>query len=351
MGQNCISMLLTHWAKPMTGNSAWYVTLAMTALKGRALANSLSVAGPAPSLQQVTDAVPALALSRNYEAGTTRAWQREGIQFSFLSSAERDPGSTFEQLNANLRRMAQAVDNTRLTAGFTGAPPRAPEEILAALPDDAVLLAVSIGEVGANANYGLHSVLAKCDGELRMFARWPSPQPHTRRIQMSPHPENVNTRSTIYSYHGFEMIRLHECLLDDPLHRVITRAGVRELEFWAESVIGKEVLEQIAKFADAGSHRHLLFWPHEALYFLPLHLLPFRDGILTDHVTVTILPSVECLFPATERACEQNRCACSRLRNRRNFTRFLRGTLPARASRTHRRPVRQLSAHRRGCHA
>lgn len=49
-------------------------------------------------------------------------------------------------------------------------------------------------------------------------------------------------------------------------------------------------------FAAGRERARLVFWPHESLYFLPLHLLPVRGGILAEHLTVTVVPSMECLF-------------------------------------------------------
>ncbi|MER6132184.1 CHAT domain-containing protein [Streptomyces sp. NPDC001815] len=40
----------------------------------------------------------------------------------------------------------------------------------------------------------------------------------------------------------------------------------------------------------------LCVWSHQSLHFLPLHLIPFGEGLLADAFTITSVPSLECLF-------------------------------------------------------
>ena len=297
---HCLSMLLAHWFEP-TINSTWYVMATMNVLKGRALSAALARPGPAPPDPEIDRAVALLAelCTESKNAPDVRSGEfAESILTRYLHGAERDPGVGAVQQRVNARRRAQAADTARLMAGVSAAPSRMPHELMGALPDDGILLAVSIGEVASNTKDGLYAVLATREGARMFSMSYPRPQRQTH-IQMSLHPEDFGISTRIHSMRGFQMIELRRALLDDPLHRNATRSGARSLALFAQ-YLSDEVLKTLARFAADASDTHLAFWPHEWLHFVPLHLLPFRDGILADFFTVTILPSVECLFRPSE---------------------------------------------------
>lgn len=302
MAGHCLSMLLAHWFEPTTINATLYVMATMNVLKGRALSGALARPGPASPEPEIDRAVALLAELRTDSeiAPDVRFGEvAERILTSYLHGAERDPGRGATQRRANVRRRAQTFDTARLMASVSGAPFRIPHEVLGALPDDGVLLAVSLGGVPTNAKDGLYAVLATREGARMFSMSYPRPHRETH-VQMSFYPEDFGISTNIYSIHGFEMIELRQALLDDPLHRNVTRAGARALALFANYLLPDEVLETLAKLAADTSSTRLIFWPHEWLHFVPLHLLPFRDGILADYFTVTILPSVECLFRQSE---------------------------------------------------
>ncbi|WP_345608539.1 CHAT domain-containing protein [Pseudonocardia adelaidensis] len=95
---------------------------------------------------------------------------------------------------------------------------------------------------------------------------------------------------------------LRSALLDEPLHRAVTREAESGLSYFGSWILHPVAVELLESLVSQGGYSRILFSPHEALHLFPLHLTPFRDGILADHFTVTVLPSLECLFSGSRAA-------------------------------------------------
>jgi len=297
-----LGRLLAQWAAT-PGTHVKVAMALMNYLKGRPLASALVEPGPTPTDPQIAHAIRMLTdlgagihyIPEHPAFATIIA---ETLPTGYLHGAEREPGSTIAQQRANVRRKAQSADTFRLLAAISAAPIRRPDLLLEAVPDDAVLLSMHVGAVGLDALEGFHAVLYAGPSRLRVIGVYTPNQPVGRYIQLGGDmTDELGTNTRLITPLGSEIGRLRRLLLEDPLHRDVSRAGAGALADFAE-YLSDVLLEMLGEFAASSGRSRLVFWPHESLYFLPLHLVPFQGGILADHFTVTVLPSVECLFRA-----------------------------------------------------
>ncbi|MFY9809077.1 MAG: CHAT domain-containing protein, partial [Pseudonocardiaceae bacterium] len=294
--RECLSMLLAHWSRQETREGDERAVITMTLLKGPGVAGALARPGPAPHDREIATAIAQLGADRWAEPTTAL---QDVILTSYLHSDEREPGATAEQRRANLRRRAQNADVARLMAGASAAPIlHGLDEIRAALPDDAVLLTVCHSAAMHAAKDSLHMVLVPRQGSpcVASVDTLHGAKNYVHTIQ---DPDTVEVR-VVHSRTARLMTYVRRSLLEDPLHRDVSRDGALALRLVARQLQLNEGLGKPLTRATGGCHTRLIFWPHESLYFVPLQLLPFRDGILADHFTVTVVPSVECLFPRSD---------------------------------------------------
>ncbi|GAA5130981.1 hypothetical protein GCM10023320_53610 [Pseudonocardia adelaidensis] len=293
----CLSMLVRRWSE---WNSSRLMMFGMMAVKGRALGTAIARAGPRRSPSEVVRCVDLLS---RYGTGAGDAadlrlpGRHEFTASGFLQGAERESGSLVEQQRANIRRRAQDSD---FIGGYHLAPRREPDEVLEALPQDGILLSVVANSTAVGEGYGVHAVFG-VNGRLRAVSAM-SPGAPTEHVETSLDPRNVGHDTTIHSPFGLRMGGLRSALLDEPLHRAVTREAESGLSYFGSWILHPVAVELLESLVSQGGYSRILFSPHEALHLFPLHLTPFRDGILADHFTVTVLPSLECLFSGSRAA-------------------------------------------------
>ncbi|GAB2809999.1 hypothetical protein GCM10027176_13400 [Actinoallomurus bryophytorum] len=315
-----LKMLLGRWSALRTASGAVSVAQFIILLKGQALAGALARPGPTRPDREMLRVLARLVPRKDIVLdGPHYPWDirsllhldPEAVIGTFLHDAEQERGSTETQRLANLKRQAQRMDNARLMAHAAAAPFRPLPEVQKALPADAVLLNLLCGAFGTSVA-AVHVTMMDKDRMAELPVAGPDAtrfnESRTQTIWSTPAETGFESTRIIGSWLGPTIARMRRELLQDPLHRDITRAGEYELAEFVRFLSGK-VLALLAEFADAGRTR-LVVWPNEALYFLPLHLLPFRGGVLADHFIVTVLPSVECLFRMPPAAsASQSMCA------------------------------------------
>jgi hypothetical protein len=287
----CLSLLVRRWSER---NSSWLIMFGMMAVKGRALGTAIARAGPRRSPSEVVRSVDLLS---GYGTGAGDAADLrlpdldEFTGLGFLQGAERESGSLVEEQRANFQRRAQDSD---FIGGYHVALHRDPGEVLEALPQDGILMSVTVNSTAVGEGYGVHAVFG-VNGRLRATSAM-SPGAPTKHVQMSLDPRNVGYDTTIHSQFGLRMGELRSALLDEPLHRAVTREAESGLSYFGGWILHPGAVELLERLVSQGGYSRILFSPHEAMHLFPLHLAPFRDGILADHFTVTVLPSLECLF-------------------------------------------------------
>lgn len=89
--------------------------------------------------------------------------------------------------------------------------------------------------------------------------------------------------------------RIRRSINLSPGPRPIHREALAQLEEDAGILLGHNLLKVLKALAAQG-YRHLCFYPHGALRYYPLQLLPYEDGILADHWCVSLLPSLDYVF-------------------------------------------------------
>ncbi|MFF2043572.1 CHAT domain-containing protein [Kitasatospora sp. NPDC058170] len=97
-----------------------------------------------------------------------------------------------------------------------------------------------------------------------------------------------------HTLHPFalDVQEVRSAVLDDPLHRPVTRAGEERLAL--ENNLGAGLAGTLDRLHDEG-YRHLCVWAHGPFHYLPFHLLHVDGRPLADRWTVTAAPSPACL--------------------------------------------------------
>jgi CHAT domain-containing protein len=143
--------------------------------------------------------------------------------------------------------------------------------------------------VGVAAAAGFHALLFT-KASVQLFAVRDPDLP----ARWASYLQSASGRRIAYSDFGFRVAALRRELVEDPLHRDVTRAAQRELDGLA-AYLSDVVLESLVAQAEAG-RTNLVVWPHESMYYLPWHLIPLAGGTIGDRFTVTVVPSLESLF-------------------------------------------------------
>ncbi|MFG3055898.1 CHAT domain-containing protein [Kitasatospora sp. NPDC048239] len=97
-----------------------------------------------------------------------------------------------------------------------------------------------------------------------------------------------------HTLHPFalDVQEVRSAVLDDPLHRPVTREGEERLAL--ENNLGAGLAGTLDRLHDRG-YRHLCVWAHGPFHYLPFHLLHVDGRPLADRWTVTAAPSPACL--------------------------------------------------------
>ena len=76
--------------------------------------------------------------------------------------------------------------------------------------------------------------------------------------------------------------------------RHVSRSGANTLDIMSRRIFGRIIKERLSWLRECGKDR-LIIWPHGPMAYLPFHLLPLGEGIVADHWTVSLIPSLACL--------------------------------------------------------
>lgn len=259
--------------------------------KGRGLAGALASPGPAVEQPAQQDFLRELAEQVDEDDFPREAFENSFL-VAYLQSAEIEPGATVRERRANLRRGVLGVDVARMMMAALSAPVRSLQETQEVMPPDTVLMLIVLGESGMRAAARLHAILVSRDTVIVRSVGGPGLSIRERQAFKRPG-ETMRTSLLEVSSLGMEITELRSDLIDDPLHRVVTRAGQAGLEMVSDYLTA-ELLTTLDEFA--GSRTRLIIWPQESLYFLPFQLVPFHGGLLADRFEITTIPSLEPLF-------------------------------------------------------
>ncbi|WP_433832304.1 CHAT domain-containing protein [Actinoplanes sp. CA-015351] len=94
---------------------------------------------------------------------------------------------------------------------------------------------------------------------------------------------------------GYAVTDLIRLIQTDPLVRDVSPEAAENLDDLA-AVLFAGLFRSIENAVDKHGVDHVMIWPTEALHLMPYWLMPFRDGIVADHVLVTVLPTFQCLI-------------------------------------------------------
>lgn len=221
---------------------------------------------------------------------------RRALLGAYLHPGEREPGETPAEQRRNIRRRIQTLDTDQLLLSAAGAPVRSLRQIQQALPKDAVLVALVIGEAGPDAARGYHGVIITSDA-FSVRAMYDPTKPGRMLGALVIPGDDLGIGQTVFSDFGRGVESLRRALTDDPLHRTVTRTASAELRDMA-GYLHEPFLRMLDEIAGPERSR-LILWPHESAYFLPLHLVPFGGGIFADRFAISVIPSLECLLRPT----------------------------------------------------
>jgi hypothetical protein len=300
------------------------LTCIMQALKGRSLAAALTNPGPASEsaggrtllsdiaqLEQESHGSVADADAAVREHAGTPLVDLEGILGAFMSERELQQGRSAVETLRNHYRQYQRLDTNRLMSSTllfrsagreVAARYRTSATISRALPETTLLASICFGVIGARRpGEGVYR-LVKAKGFFGTIyghhssygmAVYDADDPAVFDTQALVDPGSTGRGIIQFSEFGMRVATLRRALLEDPVHRPVGRDAAKHLRQLA-SYFGP--LLQFLFRAESASASHLCIWPHQSLYFLPFHLLPWQDGIVADRFAVTVVPSLEVLF-------------------------------------------------------
>ncbi|WP_405535179.1 CHAT domain-containing protein [Streptomyces sp. NBC_00075] len=221
---------------------------------------------------------------------------------SFLSRAETVTGSTPADVIRNLRVEYQQATGRGLAASAAPAADVIPlDEMRASLPAGVVLVSLYYGVITRRHGYGLLAQIHTRDDMTVLGAYSPDGQWMERMALREGAGDEAGVGQRDFLGFSLKVGMLWRMLQEDPLHRKVARQAQERLADMALEL--KPLLRHLEGSTADGSRPHLCVWPHQATYFLPLWLLPFRDGILADYCTVTLMPSLRHLPGAGPGTC------------------------------------------------
>ena len=309
------------------------LTCIMQALKGRSLAAALTNPGPAGESDEgrmlLSDiarlelesqgSVVADADAAVREKAGTPLVDLEGILGAFMSERELQQGRSPVETLRNHYRQYQRLD-TQLLMSSSLLFRAAGREVVARyrtsaglsriLPDRTLLASICFGVIGVRTpGEGVHR-LRKAKGFFGTIYDHQSSygmtvydleDPAVFDISALVEPGSTGRGIIQLSDFGLRVAALRRALLEDPLNRPVGREAAEYLRGMTSYF--RPLLENIFKTESAS---HLCIWPHQSLYFLPFHVLPWQDGIVADRFAVTVIPSLEVLFSPRHRYMEHS---------------------------------------------
>ncbi|MFI9730946.1 CHAT domain-containing protein [Streptomyces sp. NPDC052092] len=214
----------------------------------------------------------------------------------YAGTQEATPGDTPEGELSNLRRLfdrafAQGVHNSRNSFELEAAP--GADDIISALPDDTVLISLSIGlESGQTAtdpdgprSAALYVTTITREGyqdvRVRHFSGLPGGV------------VRIGTDGYSHAIHPFAdpVEEVRAAVRIDPLFGEVAEEVAHLLNF---DVFFGGLSDLLPKLYRDGK-RHLCFWPQGPFHALPFHLLRIDGRPLAEQWTVTTVPSLVCV--------------------------------------------------------
>ncbi|MGY4991904.1 CHAT domain-containing protein [Streptomyces nigrescens] len=297
----------------------------MQALKGRPLSIALAAPGPLQETTQQRSLLAEMDRLERADSGhlaseadnATRSLagipmvDQEGVLTSFMSEREFQHGKSPVEMLRNMRREYQRLDARQLVSPAVppvsggkslGFPYRSSGEVSQALPDTTLLASLCFGVVALRspdtgalrrkAN-GFFALLCGRSEKLLMSVHDPDDIAFFDTHVLSLPSGRAEGREMLHiSPFGLRVAALRRTILEDPMHRRVGREAAKALKGMASYF--SPLLNHLEDL-DVERFKHLCFWPQWELYFLPFHLLPWRDGIIADHFTVTLIPSLEAI--------------------------------------------------------
>ncbi|MGW5617563.1 CHAT domain-containing protein [Streptomyces sp. NPDC003877] len=282
------------------------LVLVMTAAKGLDFSRALARGGPRKPAQELDELSHRIdALERRLGGASVPRLHEFGEDLEMLcyaGSQESAAGNAEEELLGNLRRSFDRRLSRRLygleqAAGMSAHP--ALDDVVAALPADAVLISLFIGletsvtapkDADGKRSAALYVVTATREGvqdvRVRNFHGAPGGV-----IQIS----KDGYRHSMHPL-AYQVESIRSLVRTDPLHRPVTWEAEEELDF--RGLFGG--LSDVLTRLHGEGKRHLCFWAHGPFHFLPFPLLHLGGRPLADDWTVSTVPSLVCVTGAEE---------------------------------------------------
>jgi len=87
-----------------------------------------------------------------------------------------------------------------------------------------------------------------------------------------------------------------ELVLDPPDDSAINHDALIKITELANILFSGNVSPTLSRLWEGGK-RKLCIWPHASFHYVPFHLLPYRDGLLSDYWSIRIIPDISLLGP------------------------------------------------------
>lgn len=210
---------------------------------------------------------------------------------SFLSRAEKVPGSTPADVVRNLRVEYQQITGRKLAASAAQTTDvMSLAEMRASLPSGVVLVSLTYGVITRRHGYGLLTQVHTRDDTIIFGSYDPDGNWMEQLALRVGTGDEAGVGQRDFLGFSLKVALLWRMVQEDPLHRKVARRAQERLADMALEL--EHLLSYLEGLTSDGSCPHLCIWPHHSTYFLPFWLLPFRDGILADYCTVTLMPSL-----------------------------------------------------------
>ncbi|MFF9818537.1 CHAT domain-containing protein [Streptomyces sp. NPDC014006] len=286
--------------------SAGAVWMLQTAAKGLDFSGALLAPGPRrplPLLVELRRRVEELENGLG-ESAPPRLYEiAEDLEMlCYAGPQEHAPGHGERELLGNLRRsFDRQLSRSLYAPGLVAEGSAYPDlrDVVAALPSDTVLISMWIAQqprgmeaAGPDgqpaAAVHLMTITAEGVRDIRVlpFGGMPGAV-----LQVS----KDGYRQTMHPL-AQDVAEVREVVRTDPLHGEVTRIGREQLDF---SGFFGDLGEVLTRLHGEGK-RHLCFWAHGPLHFLPFPLLRLAGRPLADDWTVTTVPSPVCVTGAQD---------------------------------------------------
>ena len=209
-----------------------------------------------------------------------------------MQELEMSPGATKAEFAANGRRVYHRVLLHALNrSGLVPLEFRALSDIQGSIGPATCLVSLLAGDMKGFGNTITGELMTR--GDVRCIAAYSQDGPPFTAAYVDYSGggrEGVLNLPVYFSIAPF----IIEAIQEDPLQRVVSREAERLLRETADWL--RPILDLLGNDDLTAGMTNLYIWPHGAGHILPFWLLPFGEGVIADHFTVSLLPCLEPIF-------------------------------------------------------